>query len=251
MMAQTISNTSAQSSSTDRLPSPVLVVEDDVLMQQRIGKILTDLGYTKDMLTFADSLSQAREKVTQQTQAQSMFSMALVDLGLPDGNGTELITELSHIDEDMSILVISSWSINEVIYNALRAGATGYVLKERDDIEVSLSIRSVIRGGAPIDPFVAEHILSKVVQEHTTAKALDTHQTDQSGMTQSELPTLSPREKEVLELVAEGLSNRQIAEKICLSRYTVESHIKHTYKKLSVSNRINAVDTARSMGILG
>lgn len=246
-MTRQPSDTPTQSPSMLNLPSPVLIVEDDTLMQQRIGKILVELGYANDMLFFADSIFQARQRVTEQKQADSMFSMALVDLGLPDGNGIEIITELSQTDKDMNILVISSWSINEVIFNALKAGATGYVLKERDDIEVSLSISSVIRGGAPIDPFVAEHILAKIVNNNT----IDDNQDTSSEITAHELPALSRREKEVLKLVAEGMSNRQIAEQLFLSRHTIDSHIKHIYKKLSVSSRIRAVDAARSIGILG
>src|SRR5690606_21662708 len=85
--------------------------------------------------------------------------LALVDLRLPDGNGQSLIEELRAEDPGLGILVVSAWSSEELILSALRAGATGYVLKQRDDFEVMLSIRSVLRGGAPIDPFIARRIL--------------------------------------------------------------------------------------------
>src|SRR5690606_38837407 len=136
------------------LPSPVLVVEDEPLLQQRLNGILRQLGYSPDALLFAASLADARACLSSQP-----VSLALVDLMLPDGSGLDLIAQLRSESPDMGILVVSAWSSDEAILSALRAGATGYVLKERDDIEVSMSIRSVLRGGAPIDPFMARRIL--------------------------------------------------------------------------------------------
>ena len=140
------------------------------------------------------------------------------------------------------ILVISAWSTEESILGALNAGATGYVLKERDDLEVSLSIRSVLRGGAPIDPFIARRILALLPV---------------AGPTQPEEPSrpveagvLSARESEILELVSQGLTNREIAEQLVISRYTVECHIKRIYRKLAVSSRTRAVNEARQRGLL-
>ena len=101
-------------------------------------------------------------------------------------------------------------------------------------MEVSLSIRSVLRGGAPIDPFIARRVIGELYQAPSA-----------SGE-----PPLSARESEVLTLVAEGLSNREIAERLFISRYTVESHVKHIYRKLAVSSRIRAISEARSRGLL-
>ena len=125
---------------------------------------------------------------------------------------------------------------------ALRAGATGYVLKERDDIEVSLSIRSVLRGGAPIDPFIARRILEMLPVPTPVTCPLEPG--DQH-------PALTEREQQILRLVADGLSNREIADQLFLSRYTVESHVKRVYRKLEVSSRTGAVREARSRGWLG
>jgi len=142
------------------LPTPVLVVEDEPLIQQRLARILAQLGYQPDMLCFASTLAAAR-----QLAAQRHYALALVDLGLPDGNGTALIAALRAQDATMGILVISAWSTEEAILQALRAGATGYLLKERDDLEVMLSIRSVLRGGAPIDPFIARRVMIEFQQQ--------------------------------------------------------------------------------------
>lgn len=222
------------------LPTPVLVVEDDALIQQRLLQILTGLGYQADMLHFASALAPAR-----QLAAQQSFALALVDLGLPDGNGTELIAELRASDAVMGILVISAWSTKEAILNALRAGATGYVLKERDDLEVTLSIRSVLRGGAPIDPFIARRVISEFQQQNAPAEPPPT--TD--APTDSDV-VLSVREINILNQVASGLTHREIAERLYISRHTVEAHVRNIYRKLAVSSRMRAVSEARSRGLL-
>ena len=212
------------------LPVPMLVVEDEPLLQQRLRGVLQTLGYKPDALVFATTLAEARACLAEQPMA-----LALVDLQLPDGDGRELIAQLRADDPGLGILVVSAWSSEEAILGALRAGATGYVLKERDDVEVMLSIRSVLRGGAPIDPFIARRIL-ELLPAPSAAPAL--------------AEALSEREGEILRLVADGLSNREIAEQLFLSRYTVESHVKRVYRKLAVSSRIGAVREARSRGLL-
>ncbi|MDD2055058.1 response regulator transcription factor [Pseudomonas putida] len=219
------------------LPAPVLVVEDDPLMRQRLASVLASLGYAPEAITFSTCLGEARAFID-----SAPVAMALVDLGLPDGNGIELIEELREQDPSLLILVISAWSTEAAILGALRAGATGYVLKERDDLEVSLSIRSVLRGGAPIDPFVARRILqllppASVPQPEELAKPV-------------EAGGLSAREHEILELVSQGMTNREIAEQLFISRYTVECHIKRIYRKLAVSSRTRAVNEARQRGLL-
>ena len=133
------------------LPAPVLVVEDEPLLQQRLRGVLLALGYAPDALLFPATLAEARACLAQQPVA-----LALVDLQLPDGNGCDLIVQLRADDPGLGILVVSAWSSEDAILGALRAGATGYVLKERDDLEVSISIRSVLRGGAPIAGRTAE-----------------------------------------------------------------------------------------------
>ena len=219
-------------SAESMLPAPVLIVEDDPLIRRRLSTVLTQLGYGADALIVAESLGQARAQLVDQPVA-----LALVDLGLPDGNGIDLIRELRSSDPAMGILVISAWSTEDAILASLRAGASGYVLKERDDIEVSLSIRSVLRGGAPIDPFIARRVIAEL-KPQTTA---------------TEIPpeaALTVRETEILNLVADGLGNREIAERLFLSRYTVECHIKHIYRKLAVPSRTRAVTEGRMRGLI-
>ncbi|MCX5469128.1 LuxR C-terminal-related transcriptional regulator [Acinetobacter nematophilus] len=223
------------------LPVPVIIVEDEPLIQKRLADILVNIGYSTSDLAFAQSLAQAKELLEIYSA-----SFALVDLGLPDGNGIEFIEILKNYDPTITVLVISAWSTEDAILNALSAGATGYVLKERDDIEVALSIRSVLRGGAPIDPFIAQKILKKL---HFNEKN-DGNKSITGQKTTENESILSKRELGILELVSQGLSNKEIADLLNLSRYTVESHIKHIYRKLAVCNRAKAIDTARNMGLL-
>lgn len=217
------------------LPSPLIVVEDEPLIRNRLESILRSLGYDNEALIFTASLAQARAQL-----AEHPVAMALVDLGLPDGNGIDLIRQLRAADPSMGILVISAWSTEDAILSALRAGANGYVLKERDDLEVMLSIRSVLRGGAPIDPFIARRIIAEL-------------QVPASPEAQKDVPpeaVLSSREIQILKLVADGMTNREIAETLFLSRYTVECHVKNIYRKLAVPSRTKAISEARARGLL-
>lgn len=216
------------------LPAPILVLEDDIFMQQRTEKLLRELGYTSDVIYYAQSVKQAHTFIDQYS-----FALALIDLGLPDGSGLEVIQTLHHLNAELPILVISTCCTQNIILQAIHTGATGYFLKERDDFEILLSIRNVIRGGAPIDPFIAQQILKNISFE-----SIEKH----SNQEQNDL--LSKREYEILNLVAQGMSNREIAEALFLSKYTIECHIKNIYRKLCVSNRSKAIHTARTMGLI-
>ena len=108
---------------------------------------------------------------------------------------------------------------------------------------MSLAIRSILCGGAPIDPFIAREILKQISSSEPSSSL-------EQVVPDPEQESLTQREKEILSLVAQGLSNREIADELCVSRYTVESHIKHIYRKLCVSKRTKAVSTARHLGIL-
>lgn len=220
------------------LPVPVLIVEDEYVIQCRLKNILKDLGYSDEVLLFANNVREAEYLLQQEP-----FCLALIDLRLPDGNGISIIEKIHELGSQTLILVVSAWSTQDSLLKAIKAGATGYVLKERDDTEVSLAIRSILRGGAPIDPFIAREILKQISSSEPSSSL-------EQIVLDPEQESLTQREKEILSLVAQGLSNREIADELCVSRYTVESHIKHIYRKLSVSKRTKAVSTARHLGIL-
>lgn len=218
------------------LPAPLLLVEDEPIMHVRLRSILGKLGYNDDVLSFASNIAEARRLVEEQA-----FAMMFVDVGLPDGNGVDLIRDLHKRDRALPILVISAWSEERIILDALQAGATGYLLKERDDIEISLSIRSILRGGAPIDPFVARHILAMIGPQAASPR---------EAPKTAAPPALTRREIEMLTMVNKGFTNKEIAEIMALSRHTVECHVRNIYKKLAVRSRTEAVFEARAHGYL-
>jgi len=218
--------------------APALVVDDHLHMRERLRRILLEGGTPAQQIHCAASLAEARRSL-QQVPAQ----LVLVDIGLPDGSGIELVAERFETHPEIPSLVISAFGAEDVILAALRAGAVGYLLKERDDLEIALSLRSVARGGAPIDPFIARRILGLL---NTPA---DDRAGERPGAPAVSTP-LSRREQQVLQLVAEGLSNGEIAETMVLSRLTVESHTRNIYRKLVVGSRTEAVFRARQMGWL-
>ncbi|SEG36262.1 two component transcriptional regulator, LuxR family [Bosea lathyri] len=204
-------------------------------MQARLSTILTRLGCAYEALHFAGCLVSARACL-----AARRFSMVLVDVGLPDGSGIDLVKDCRAANAAAPVLVITAWRQERVVLAALQAGADGYLLKERDDIEVALSIRSCLVGGAPIDPFVARRILELAAPAAASAALLSA----------PHAPQLTSRETEILGLVAKGLTNREIAEVLALSKLTVEVHVKNIYRKLAVGSRTEAVFEARGHGLL-
>ncbi|MBS0583214.1 MAG: response regulator transcription factor [Proteobacteria bacterium] len=219
-------------------PESFLVVDDEPALLARLCRILRLSQGEDAALHCAGSIAEAKA-----IAASSAITMALVDLGLPDGNGVELIGWLRAREADLPILVISAWSTEEMILDALRAGATGYLLKERDDEEIAMLLRTALKGGAPIDPFIARRILAATNVADVPAR----HDAAVSIPAQD---ALSAREVQILELVAQGLSNLEIAERTNLSRWTVASHVKSIYAKFAVHSRTAAVRAGRGSGVL-
>ncbi|HKR76875.1 MAG TPA: response regulator transcription factor [Rhodanobacter sp.] len=210
---------------------PALIVEDDATTQRRLARLLAGLGNSgvRDIAT-AGSIAEAKARIAAQVPR-----LALVDIGLPDGSGIELIRWLHGHHPDVPTVVVSAWGDEETVLAALQAGAIGYLLKEREDVELELALQSIRRGGAPIDPFVARRILTLLPAAAPAASAGH---------------ALSERETEILGLVARGYSNREIAELTTLSRFTIEGYTKAIYRKLAVNSRTAAVFEAQSRGLL-
>jgi DNA-binding NarL/FixJ family response regulator len=211
----------------------VLIVEDDPSTQLRLQALLEVVAGESARITQAGSMAAAQAAL-----GASPFDIALVDIGLPDGNGVELIGWMRARHPDVACLVISALEDEETVLAALRAGAIGYLLKDRDDPELLLALRNIQRGGAPIDPFVARRILTLLAEGAAAPEC------------GSPVIEFSEREREILNLVARGRSNRQIAETTGLSRFTIEDYTKAIYRKLAVGSRAEAVFKAQSQGLL-
>ena len=211
----------------------VLIVEDDPSTQLRLRALLEIVAGEDTRITQAGSMAAARALVDARA-----FDIALIDIGLPDGNGVELIGWMRTRRPEVACLVISALEDEETVLAALRAGAVGYLLKDRDDPELVLALRNIQRGGAPIDPFVARRILTLLPGA--------------TPVTKPEMPSdlLSGRERQILGLVAHGHNNRQIAELTGLSRFTIEDYTKRIYRKLAVGSRAAAVFEAHARGLL-
>lgn len=218
---------------------PVLIVEDDGAMRQRLQSLVAGIYPDVPVESVADTAT-ARTNLQ-----QTSFGLALIDIGLPDGNGIELIAWIQARHPDTACVVITSWGDAETVLAALRAGATGYLLKEREDTELGIALQSIRRGGAPIDPFVAKRILETLsgIGSLPAIAVADSKPVADDALTS--------REEEILRLVARGYSNREIAELTKLSRFTIEGYTKSIYRKLAVSSRTAAVFEAKSLGLLG
>jgi DNA-binding NarL/FixJ family response regulator len=220
--------------------SPTLIVEDNGPMRQRLLRLLGELIGSDALITSADSIAVAKAQLGEDARG-----MAVIDIGLPDGNGIELIAWLHEHCPQVTAVVISAFGDEETVLAALRAGAIGYLLKEREDVELRLALQSIQRGGAPIDPFVARRILSLL---KAPAPRLQAVPGVWHNATQDHL--LTERESEILQLVARGCSNREIARLTTLSRFTIEGYTKAIYRKLAVSSRTAAIFEAKNLGLL-
>ncbi|HEX7990518.1 MAG TPA: response regulator transcription factor, partial [Stenotrophomonas sp.] len=167
------------------------------------------------------------------------FDLALVDMQLPDGTGIDLIGWMQQHVPQLQAVIVSAFAEEEAIFGALRAGAIGYLLKDRDDIELTVALRSLQRGGAPIDPMIARRILALLPAAQPAVAA-------------PPIPSvhLSERELGILSHVAQGYGNREIAGLLGLSRLTIEAHTRNIYRKLAVGSRTAAVYEARALGLL-
>ena len=149
----------------------------------------------------------------------------LVDIHLPRMSGIECVTQLKSDYPDLLILMLTTYEERELIFESLRAGARGYILKNVLKAELPAAIEQVMAGGAPMSMPIARKLVSFFQNQTLTA---------------SDSPKLTQREQEILSLLATGYHNKEIAETVGIALETVRTHIKHIYDKLQVSSRTEA-----------
>jgi DNA-binding NarL/FixJ family response regulator len=165
------------------------------------------------------------------------YDVLLCDLGLPDGSGIELIRASAMRYPAADVIVITIFADQAKVLDSIKAGARGYLLKDERFADCVEDIRDIRKGGSPISPIIARQLLTQLQPAGKTAEA-----PLQEG--------LSPREHEILNLLARGFSNPEIAELLTISKLTVGTHVKNIYRKLEVNSRSEAVFEASSRGIM-
>lgn len=152
--------------------------------------------------------------------------IAMVDIKLPGKSGVELIASIKEVLPKTLCMVCSFYDDDEYVFNALKNGASGYILKDSMPQQIIESLKDLHQGGAPMSRYIAKKVIS----------------TFQPKKNQSRLSELTDRENEILHLVATGLIVKEVADKLSLSGHTVTKHLKNIYHKLHVNNRVAAVN---------
>ncbi len=224
--------------------SPALIVDDDAAVRARLEALLGSLGI--GAIESCGDVAAARRAC-----GRGRFALGLIDIGLPDGSGLDLLRWLRPLEAVRTPIVVSAFGAEDTVVAALRLGAHGYLLKEREDVELAASLRSIAQGGAPLDPMVARHLLRLVEAGQAPIASSDAANEPDAGDGADLADTgLTPRELEILNLVARGLISREIAQRLARSPLTIECHIKNIFRKIGASTRTQAVDMARQRGLL-
>ncbi len=210
----------------------VVIVEDDARVAAHIAHGVA-AHERLAVLATAGTLAEARALLGHEVD------LFILDLGLPDGNGIDLIEDIRAGDRrEPKILVLSVLGDQETVLAAVLAGADGYLLKDLDSLDIGQQAADALTGGAPLSPSIASYVLRYLREQQASPKAEESD------------PPLSPREFELLQLLARGYSNRQVAAALSLSPHTVGDHVKSIYRKLGVSSRGEAMVRAFRSGLL-
>lgn len=233
----------------------VLIVEDD--SQSR--EFFADSVSRCEQLALVGSLGSVAEARAWLQQAGSGVDVLLVDLGLPDGSGLEVIRYARQLHPQCEPLVISMFGDEDNVLASIEAGALGYIHKDSTPENVADSIVEMKLGASPISPMIARRVLSKYLSLHATRSQEPTAKGPSAAPAKESAPAVTPppgkvvlsgKEQEVLELIARGFSYAETARLQSVSVHTVRSHIKSLYGKLAVHSKNEAVFEAAKMGLL-
>ena len=156
--------------------------------------------------------------------------VVLMDIGLGGINGIEVVRELKAVHPEILFMMCTIYDEDEKIFEALRAGASGYILKKTSPVKLLEGIKELIEGGAPMSSQIARKVVAAFQNKPVIASVGST------------LDVLSKRENEILEMLSTGLLYKEISDKLTISSETVRKHVYHIYEKLHVSNRVEAVN---------
>jgi DNA-binding NarL/FixJ family response regulator len=208
----------------------VLIVEDDPPTRKRLEAAVSAIPGLR-VAGSTGSVSEARAAL------HTPPDVMLVDLGLPDGDGVELIREAQRTHARVRSMVITVFADEQHVMEAIKAGAQGYLLKDGSAEYIGRSIGELLAGGSPISPSIARYLL-RSFQENAEPTAKD------------DAPLLTARELEILTLVAKGFSVSEVAELLSIADRTVTTHVQHIYRKLEVTSRSQAIYEAVNLGLI-
>ena len=217
----------------------VLLVED---IDEMRAALVQSIDANPDLCTVA-SCSDIAEALLALNDCQcdaQRIDVLVTDLGLPDGSGTEIIRAAREQHPHIEIMVISVFGDERNVIAALEAGASGYLLKDTGDSEISESILQLIAGHSPISPAIARHLIRRF---NATPRPKE-------STPAADAPQLTAREQQVLNYTARGFSYQEIADMLEISPHTIATYTKHIYRKLEVRSRSEAVYEAVNLGLV-
>jgi len=211
----------------------LLLVDDHVLFREGIGALLE----TEDDMQVVGGASRGEEALRLAVDLQP--DVVLLDIAMPDMDGVEICQRLKRSLPNTAVLMLSAFENEEAVTAALTAGASGYVVKTIDHQRLVEGIRAIARGEMLLSPTVA----AKVVQQLARTRQEKEREADA-------LQALTPREREVFRLVAQGCTNAEIAERLVLSEKTVKTHVRNISNKLNLSGKGEMRVLAAQLGLI-
>lgn len=210
------------------------IVEDNLSAQKALKEKLNGFPDLSIQFVAANGF-----EVIQQLHSVASVNMILMDIEMPVMNGVEAARLIKNEYPNIKIVMVTIYDDDDSIFNAIKAGADSYILKETKADKIYETIIDTMNGGAVMSPSIAAKAL-RVLKEYSN--------TVPENHLRSEEDTLSLREKEILENLSTGLTNKQIAELLFISPFTVKRHIENIYRKLQAQNRTELLSKAKNKG---
>jgi DNA-binding NarL/FixJ family response regulator len=210
----------------------VLIADDDDLMRAGLIELLAG----EPEIEIVGHASTGREAVEQTRRLAP--DVVLMDVRMPDLDGISATRELARAAPAVRVLILTTFEQDDYVFGALRAGASGFLLKRTRPEELIAAAHTIASGDSLLSPSVTRLVIDRMAQQPTPELA-----------DQAKLDGLTPREREVLELIARGLSNREIAAALAVEASTIRTHVKRILMKLGLRDRIQAVIFAYETGV--